>query len=124
MKRQLKGRGSFEYETFCHILRKRTGGWQGYVAEMLHASIDVDLLKQVFWLVKLAADFLFLRCPFIVPNLARQLGLTTGQQQDELKGIIQQNCQIREQIIHCFLKYYRNGAGSRIIAEKRRPRTF
>jgi len=102
----IKVGGSFQYETFCHILRKRSGGWQGYLAEMLHPSLDNLFVKRTFWLIKLSADFLFLRQPFVIPNLSRQLNLT----KDDLASIIQQNCQIREQIIHCFVKYYRRNS--------------
>ena len=115
--------GSFEYETFCQLLRKRNGAWQakdfnfrwevvnqnvikfseGYLAELLHVQVDSSTVKAIFWLMKIAADYLFLRQPFIVPNLAKHLMLS----KDDFRSIIQQNCQIREQIIHCFIKYYR-----------------
>ena len=75
----------------------------GYLGEILHIQVDTLTIKSIFWLMKIASDYLFLRQPFIVPNLARHLTLT----KDDLRLIVQQNCQIREQIIHCFIKYYR-----------------
>ena len=75
----------------------------GYLGEILHVQVETSSIKAIFWLMKIASDYLFLRQPFIVPNLARHLSLT----KDDLRLIVQQNCQIREQIIHCFIKHYR-----------------
>ena len=81
---------------------------QGYLAELLvveRGGVDVDVIRRIFWMIKVTADFCFLRQPFIVPNLIRLLKLT----KDDLAAILNQNCHIREQVMHCFLKYIRRG---------------
>lgn len=88
------------------MLRSRHGGWQGYIAELLDdtvAPIEVDLLQNTFWIIKFIADWIFLKDAQSWLVLARLMKLPKY----DLRRTVRENCQVREQIMHGFLMYYK-----------------
>jgi len=109
----LEKHGVMGYENFIQILKKPNGGWQGYLAELLDISVGtevhVEIIKKSFWLIKFIGDFLFLKNSSLTSitnlgNLFRNLNLSDEQ----IKKVASTNCQIREQIIHCFILACKN----------------